>query len=213
MKEGTNPTNTEFPHKTERANNSKTGLLLMVLLLLLFLLTYFLPKDPLIAAKIATLFHPAPTKPTVYIKSLTRNDPPLNFILAQSGLGAQLRATTKPSKGGYLLVFIGDCAGCITANLRAWEKRSETYDLRMILVTTASFSEAKQFQTQLGLVSPVFFDHGRTLEKQLNATWIGRCYFFDANWRLRWLEDELHVNFDPFKDVQLMGFLHAVGKQ
>ncbi len=109
-----------FSTPKQSLRKSRTGLLVTVLLLLLLATSYLLRSDPLAVARLQALIHPMPkvTQPVDY-RALTKNDPPLSLILPNIGAGSDIRKIAGEPTVGYLLVWVGDCAGCISANLSA----------------------------------------------------------------------------------------------
>ena len=149
-----------------------------------------LRQDPLTYSRIRAAipdFHSATPKPPAadYSAALHADLPP-GAPLPNDGPGKKMRLADPNSHRKHLVVFVGDCAGCVGVDLGDWEKEAEDNNLSMALLTNANSRTARLFRKAFELKSPVYSDPGRRLIGRLNAIFKPRAYLFSADWRLRW---------------------------
>lgn len=137
-----------------------------------------------------------------------RHDLAIGSLFPAGPVGDAIRTSAGPSSVGYLLVAVGDCAGCIKADLPGWQEQCRARGVSMILLTSASSSAASDFRRRLGLRVPLVSDPSETMQRRLNAVWYGRPYLYSPDWRLRWVPTVLGGD-SPFADERLLVALKA----
>jgi hypothetical protein len=187
-------------------------LLLTVLLAQIALLLWLLPKDLLIYLRIQHFFRSSAPAPPPDYAILLQNDPPLGFLLPNEEAGKSLRKITPKARLGYLIVPVGDCASCLSANLPEWQSEAPKHGLSMVLLSSATSKRVEQFRRSLGLTVPVISDPGDRLSYRLNMVWPARPYLFSTDWRLLWKARENSRTYNPFADQTLETALHGVQK-
>jgi hypothetical protein len=180
---------------------SYAGALLAVLLALILILFWLLPKDPLVRARLDAWLHAPPaSRPAPDWASMRRSDPPAGFEMPNHGVGAAVRAAAGPLRVGCLVVSVGDCASCLSADVEGWERSARRRGLTTVFLTTGKPAAARQFRERFRVAAPFVVDPGGSLSTALNAAWNGRPYLFSRNWRLVWSEPDAAGQRDPFRD-------------
>jgi hypothetical protein len=183
------------------ARRLRVRLLLTIVLAQVIALLWLLPQDPLIAGCIHRLMSRVPTQsPPPDYTAFLRNDPPIGFKLPTEGTGKILRQVVIPSRNGYLIVPVGDCAGCISVDLSAWQRKASHSGLSMVLLSSATKPIADRFRRDLRLSVPTVADPGNKIAKRLNSFWMARPYLFSSDWRLLWIPKAPQPRYDPFAD-------------
>lgn len=188
-----------------RERRSLQGALLAVLLLVVLLTLRLLRGDPLVAARLDALAAPRFERVarTLDATSLTRGDPMPGFRLPASGAGHRIRAAAHGRTGPRVLVWIGDCADCMAADLPLWEREAARAGATMILLTSGSERAVSRLRTRKGLRSAVVGDPGGALARRLNAAWAGRPYLFSEDWRLLWVDRHVPGLRNPFAEAEV----------
>ena len=137
-------------------------------------------------------------------------DPALGSELPTHDVGVSTRRSVGGAANGYLLVPIGDCAGCISADIRAWQAAAPQSGVKLVLLTSAGEDAIQKFRSGLGLHVPIVSDQKGSLIRSLNVLWPGRAYLYSPKWRLIWLQRDDRPRSDPFKDK---GFLAALQEE
>ncbi len=146
-----------------------------------------LPGDPLIAARLHYLTHPAESrKPTFDPDTSSKMDVAMGSSLPDRGAGKEIRAQSPPSIRGYLVVGLGDCATCSHFDDRIWQKQAEAVGVPMIGFAGASKSKIADFRRVLKAGFPIYSDPDNGLQNSINAYWSGRVYYYDRDWKLIW---------------------------
>ena len=199
----------------EIAPKERAGPRLQSLFTLVFalaaLIIWLLPKDPMIAWKINSFLHPesAPAQSIRDYNEDMKKDPPEGSFPISKLYVKTLFSSLKHTRTGYLVVYVGDCAGCISMNLREWQRQADKNHVTMLLLTSASQNKANKFTKQLSLEIPIISDMKSKAIEPLNAVWPGRAYFFSPHWRLLWLQREHNPGYDPFKELFFLQKLHS----
>lgn len=205
-----------FQSQTAKQAGNKVWLLSTVLLALVAITLFLLPRDPMIAAKYQALIHP-PKQQTGVLgldpKQPTKEDKHLPFPILSAGAGKQIIDRARKTKKGLLLVYVGDCAGCIEINTPAWEKTSYSSGLPLVLLSNGTQKEIARFRSELHLRSPVIQDPQRQTAKAINATWVGRSYWIAPDGMVRWRTEDFHPDQNPYQDVLLVNTVAQYGKQ
>lgn len=178
-------------------------LLLSVFLAEAIALLWLLPTDPLLARQTYLFLHPARSK-VVSPDDLSRlkKDPRLHSDLPKDGAGERVRQKTPHSNVGYLLVPVGECASCISVDLRAWQRAASERGLSMVVVSSAPAERTAEFLHDMKLAVPVVFDPSGKLTRQLNVVWTARPYLFSPDWRLIWLPRTYRVQYNPLEEPE-----------
>jgi len=137
-------------------------------------------------------------------------DPALGSELPTHDVGVSTRRSVGGAANGYLLVPIGDCAGCISADIRAWQAAAPQSGVKLVLLTSAGEDAIQKFRSGLGLHVPIVSDQKGSLIRSLNVLWPGRAYLYSPKWRLIWLQRDDRPRSDQFKDK---GFLAALQEE
>src|SRR6266511_257784 len=187
-------------------------LLTSALLAEILIMSALLPKDPLIGSRIQRLLqaqYPSPQYHTATeYQAQLRRDPAIGWIMPRDGVGAALRRMVHPplskhSRGGTLLINVGDRQCCMHTDLKSWERAAAQRQLVVVLYSAATQGAVSRqlyfLRHDLGLTSPVLFDSDQHLTAALNTVWTPRAYLFSPNWRLKWLQRTIGVAYyDPF---------------
>ena len=186
--------------------------LLLVVLCQCAVLIWLVRQDPLALLRISSLLHPAPAAPQrpKPDRRLMAQDPALGSELPTHDVGVSTRRSVGGAANGYLLVPIGDCAGCISADIRAWQAAAPQSGVKLVLLTSAGEDAIQKFRSGLGLHVPIVSDQKGSLIRSLNVLWPGRAYLYSPKWRLIWLQRDDRPRSDPFKDK---GFLAALQEE
>jgi hypothetical protein len=183
----------------------------MMLTFLLFSIAVFLCTlhfdanfEGAIRHKIAALR--APLRGDRYVKFRVK-DPPLYAEMPDNPVGANVRKSAVPSQGGYLVVYVGDCASCLALNVKKLEQKAAELHVSMVLLTATSSKNAEIFRHQSHCVSPAIPDPQGLLLGPVNAAWPGRCYLFSNQWKLLWLSQEPLPDFEM---VSVPSFMQAL---
>lgn len=196
----------------QRHDSGRRTRLLWTLLLLEFaLLVAFIRRDGFLLTAITSSLRPARTDSRADPRPLFENDPRLGALLPAGPVGDAIRTSVVPSSVGYLVVAVGDCAGCIKADLPGWQKQCRARGVSMVLLTSASESAAADFRRRHGLRVPVVSDPSEAMQRRLNAVWYGRPYLYSPEWRLRWIPTVLGGD-SPFADERFLAALKATGR-
>jgi hypothetical protein len=198
---------------TSQKPRSRAGALFMTLLVLLFVFTYLVRFDPVLFGRVNAMIHRSPsqeTKPADFSR-LFRGDKSAGTKLPLSPELKRALSAAGKTDIGMLLVWVGDCGGCISANLTAWEAAAERHNVPMVLVTTASGSAVSRFKAEEHLRSPIVSDPTGSLGKEINATWFGRPYLIGPRGHLLWMEKRFPGRYDPFTALELSRFFGTSG--
>ena len=189
---------------TKQSRISRVSILVTILLMLTLVMCYLIPSDPLIAARLQVIVHP----PVSYASNmgamshiLTKDDPPLGLTLPQDKIGNAIRNAAKSTDVAYMVVPVGDCANCITTDVKVWEQVANKKGIRFILYSTGTKKDIADFSTRMKLTCPTVSDPDNIMGKRLNMAWIARPYLFSRQWRLVWFQNEFHIGFNPFTDI------------
>lgn len=169
---------------------------------LLALLAWLVPGDLFLSARVYRALHPAlPQPPPVNYDAQLKHDPPLGIKLA----GAPLCRAVPDPRAGILLIYVGDRACCMHADLAGWEQEARSDGPPTVLLASASPRNLPEqvalLRRGLGLKSPVVADTARLLQRRLNAFCVPRAYLLSPGWRLRWLQRDVRgLGCDPFGD-------------
>jgi hypothetical protein len=176
----------QLPSRIRTSPSIRLHTLLTLLLVQSLVLVVLIRRDPFITARLQSYIagNQAAPAQTPYDSG---NDPKLGSDIPRAGPFDQLRGLSEPGIAGYLLVAVGDCAGCMSADLPSWERQTRESGVKMILVTSATRQNAIKFCRELKLAAPFVTDSTGTISRFLNATWTGRTYLFSSSWELRWL--------------------------
>lgn len=189
--------------RRDRARSGRMRILWSVLALEFALLTLLIRRDAFLALRIGSFLHPAAPASRVANDPFFKNDPHLGAAFPQTGPGAHVRKAALATHVGYLVVPIGDCAGCIKANLPAMQLESAKRGISMVVVTSSGPEAARGLRRRFGLHVPIVIDREQVLEHQLNLAWYGRPYLYTTAWRLSWLPIHL-ADGNPFTDPDLL---------
>ncbi len=196
-----------------RRRKLRVGAMVVILMAELILFLWFLHRDPLTAYQLGLIHQQAaPSPPAINYSAVLKHDPPLGMIMPDSGIGKVVRETAPPSKIGYLVGYVGACAGCLHVDLKAWQREAKQHHVSMILFTTADHATAQNFRKSMGLKVPIISDLHSKLTKQLNAVWPGRSYLFSPNWHLLWLDKSPVPMDDPFNHKLLHRLVSYEGR-
>lgn len=102
------------------------------------------------------------------------------------------------SLGGYLVIYVGDCADCLDIDLTALQRHCRAHKLELVLLTMVSRKGVGRFERVAHLNAPAIFDPHRRLIQRLHAYWPGRLFLLSSHWKLLWLQAEPRSGFDPF---------------
>lgn len=127
----------------------------------------------------------------------------------KSGAAAEVKRQTAVSKRGYLVVGLGDCAGCVAFNLRQWETQAREERVPLVGFTLASVSDASKFKSAAGVRTKIITDRNNTLHKSLNCYWSGRVYYYDANWNLLWIMKGFANNKNLHRCPELVALIRS----
>ena len=184
-------------------------LLLMVVLCQCALLIWLVRQNPLALYRIDSFLHPQPAtaprpKPD---KRLMAQDPALEAYLPSQGVGGSVRTSVSGDARGYLLVPVGDCAGCLNSNLRLWQSEAAKRGVKLVLLTSGDQDAINRFRANLGPQIPIVPDQQGTLTRSLNVIWPGRAYLYSRKWRLIWIQRDDAARTDPFSDKRFLSAL------
>lgn len=196
--------------RTAQQEKRSTRRQVMVFLVFVQILVFvwLIPKDPVLAWRFNYMLHPVPVQPVQDYSVALRKDPGIGSFPLVTGEKTPLSAVQE-SRSGYLVVPVGDCAGCIAVDLRQWQQDANSHKLSMFLLTSASQKQADHFKQHRGLSVPIIADPKGTLIAPLNVIWPGRAYLFSPKWRLLWMQREHSAGYNPFKDTEFLQALHG----
>lgn len=161
--------------------------LVPLFVLLAVIAAVLLPTDPLIAARLQAVMHPAP--PMVYENfnpdDAAKQDPTFGTPLPNVGAGKALRKLPA-SERGYVVVTLGDCAQCMRFDFDKWQSEASALHVPIVGVSGATEEELAAFRKTSRVTMPLQFDVMDRLQRGLNAYWAGRAYYFDKAWKLQW---------------------------
>jgi hypothetical protein len=138
-----------------------------------------------------------PPYPALNAGALEQKDPPLGSELPRIGVGKDIRIASKPSRGGYLLAFIGDCASCSKLDLEKLQSQTRARGITLIVLSNGEDSRVTAMGESLrriGVDVPIYRDPDNRLASVLNTYYAGRLYYFTPAWRLRWRERDFGVD-------------------
>jgi hypothetical protein len=177
----------------------------IILCALIGVLAYLLPKDPIIAAKLSAWLPVQSSVPQAKLfdpKEEEKNDPLIGSEFPQGGVADRVRQVAPKAEAGYLLVGLGNCTDCVTVDFDKWYSDGKQNGLAVIVFSEGKATDLEEFRARLkktGAKIPVVHDKGGVLIKQINNYWSGRAYFYDKNWKLRWLEKDMENNKHLFR--------------
>jgi hypothetical protein len=188
-----------------RSRKLRRGILWFILALELLIFIWLLPHDLLAYKNIQFLTHPRQSLVTAPdLAAKMKQDPGLGWKLSISTRNKQ---SIGENKKGYLLVFVGDCASCLHADLKTWGAEAKRKQMSMVLLTSATRSKASEFERSLDISAPIISETNGNTIKRINAFWAGRAYLFSPRWRLMWLSKQPDFPVDPFSQK---GFQTAI---
>ncbi|HLI48964.1 MAG TPA: hypothetical protein VKV18_09780 [Chthonomonas sp.] len=198
------------PHTAGERRGVLRQILLCLLLLEIAILLFILRREgtftSLFTRWIAAHTSIGQALPLSDYKAVMKNDPALGFLLPNTPIGNCIRKL-HVVKRPYLLVFVGDCASCLSINLADWQHAAIRYSTPLLVLTTASPKEAKAFLKQQGVHLPIVSDPKGQLVQALNAVWRRRAYLFSSQNRLLWLGKDAPFPTNPFTQP---AFLHVL---
>ena len=144
-----------------------------------------------------------PRHPVRYAPDISKvlpNDPDMGIFIGDRWLADLKKACPPHPASQTLLVYVGECAGCINIDLPDYLKRSQANHLNLVFLTSASAEDAKAFanryKTSVGAVS----DQMGELRGRLNAAWMPRSYVIGPEGQLEWLQTTAKPEYSPFSD-------------
>lgn len=195
-------------HPRHRQPLSRIQVYLLVLGTLLVLNIWLLPKDLLVRNWIRShahhLFHltsasvPAPQAVAQSLDELSKDDPALGTEFPTVGVGKTIRAKEKAGTAGIFLVTLSDCSSCTRFEVRRWQKDAKQQGVSFVVVSGSDPKESAAWAEGAKVDFPIYHDPELVLTKKLNGFYNGRLYWFDRDWRLRWLmgfqESDRHLH-------------------
>jgi hypothetical protein len=188
----------------------RIAVLVIILCCLLGALAYLLPKDCIIAAKLSAWLPVQRSVPYANVfdpREEEKSDPLIGSEFPQGGAADHVRKIAPNVQAGYLLVGLGDCADCIALDFNKWYTDGKQHGVAVIVFSEGKTKDIEEFRAgikQTGAKIPVVHDKGGVLIKQINNYWSGRAYFYDKNWKLRWLEKGMENKNQLFKTPTLL---------
>lgn len=173
------------------------------------ILTFIVCRNPFLTLRLRSVFHTNQTTHQSTDDAFFANDPRLGSRFSDSGPAVEVRRAALDTQIGYMVVLIGDCAGCIKADLPAMQRESAKRGISMVVVTSSGTTAAQALRRRLRLHVPFVTDRTGILERELNLAWFGRPYYYSRSWKLAWLPKHLG-NANPFMDP---GLLLAIGEK
>lgn len=172
-----------------RPRSWRVPILLAVLAVLVAATAQQLPKDPLLAARLAMLLdrdRPVPRSEPSW-RLMEASDPAIGTGLPDTAAAKEIRRRAGRSRAGYLLVGVGDCMSCISFEFKPWRKSAGDFRVQLIAFSGGSAHAIEDLKRAVGDAIVVVRDPQNRLTNALNAYWGGRVYYFDRSWRLRWV--------------------------
>ena len=184
------------------------SVLSLVVLFQIALLLFLIRRDPLSLNRIGSVLHPPKVPQHVVLDAGEFcKDPWPGYVIPDSGVGHTLRLSGRKAAACFLVVPIGDCAGCLAIDIKAWNSDAVKRGIPMILVTSADKDKAQEFRTRLKLTMPIVSDISGSVISHLNVAWPGRAYVFSKDWQLVGLQHAQDPNYNPFNDREFSAIL------
>jgi len=124
-----------------------------------------------------------------------KRDPELGTTLPENATGAALRAAVRPGKSGYLLIFVGDCTGCLKVDFPRWAKKARQHNVQLVALTQVPRERIGELQSQLNQLNvqaPIVSDPKVEVISAINSYYGGRAYLFSPRWQLEWMAHTLN---------------------
>lgn len=193
----------------------RVGTLVAVVALQVMVLTFFMHRDPMTWRQLTESLvgssaarSRAAEKPDDF-----RGDPVIGADLsALSSKGNELEKLARPSKVGYLVISVGECAACLGMDLKTVQHQAAAEGLSTVLLTTSSAGAAKRFLQEDGLHMPICSDTDEKLSQGLNVLWPGRSFLFSSHWQLIWLQHRHHPGYSPALDSSFNRVLRGISR-
>jgi hypothetical protein len=187
---------------------SRAATLFLVFLTLLVICLWLLSRDPVVLARLRAALRPGRARPSPDYSAHLRQDPAVGTILSDRPTVPLSGASDKTDRG-YVLLYVGECAGCLHPDIPRFDQDARSRGLRMVLLATAPQATAESFRRAVGAPRvPIVSDPKRALTRKLNAFTAPRVYLFSPRWELKWIQKEFQgAYFDPFAD---QGFVTAL---
>jgi hypothetical protein len=125
------------------------------------------------------------------------NDPPLGAVLPATAASDAIRRSVPQSPNGYLLASLGSCDTCTTLSLPRLYEQTRPRGITLLAIAHGEEERIRQMAASYrreGMQIPLIQDADRKLTVALNAYYTGRLYYFNKDWRLRWLERDSRID-------------------
>jgi hypothetical protein len=154
-------------------------------------------------ASYAASFSVKKPKPQTYVdvSKAMKADPSLGIPLSVPL--SQHLTRQKVENHDVFLVYVSDCAGCISADFPAYERQAAQHGLQMAFLTSASEADGRRFNQTLKMDIPIVSDTSGKIRSTLNASWIGRCYVL-RDGKLVWKQTKPDLKNGPFTDESFL---------
>lgn len=193
---------------SERPTGSRIRGLLLALTALGVLFLWTVTWDPVVEGQLRSALRGFRRDQAPNYAELFRRDPPVGSLLSPAAR-ARVEGPKRPVPA--LLVYVGDCAGCLGVNLTAWERAARKRGIRMVLLTSAEPEAAAGFVKRLELrTAAVVRDPDGALGRVLNACFLSRAYLVTPEGRLRWIQKQPPgAGYSPFTDPEFPRDVHS----
>ena len=115
----------------------------------------------------------------------TAKDPQPGYQLPET-LPRPPKRLKKPD--GTLLVYVGECGGCINVDFKAYAAEAQKRNLELRLLTSAGKEKSERCRDQLHWNASVYSDTANALREPLNTAWVPRSYIVSPDGKLLWLQ-------------------------
>lgn len=142
--------------------------------------------------------------PSADFSNEMKSDPPLGMALSDGQIGSRVRRIAGADEPATLLVFVGDCAGCLPMDIRFYTEMARKAPVSLVLISNADEKNTATFIKDVKAASEVDVvaggDPGNQVLSSLNPVFRPRAYLFDKNWKLRWKQTNAGLGYTPFTD-------------
>jgi hypothetical protein len=162
---------------------------------LLTLTLVMLPRDPVVALRIGTWYHKntVPTRESLDMEALERQDPVLGSLIPNNSLGKQLAQLSTKARTGLVVVFLQDCISCVSFDRIDWGRAAQREGFALALVVGGEEQDMEQYRPGTPQNIVLMHDPGNQAHRQFNAYFSGRVYYYNPRGELVWLAKRLHT--------------------
>lgn len=177
-------------------------------------------RDPIAQTKLrllprtlqATVVPPRPVRYAPDISKALPNDPNTGLFIGGKWLADLKKACPPNPAPRTLLVYVGECAGCIDADFPAYLKACNANALNLVFLTSSSAEDAKAFANRYKIPVQAVSDPKGELTRHLNAVWMPRSYIIGPKGQVEWLQKSAKREYSPFTDPAFIAWQQGISK-